>query len=68
MSYDARTRCAVCAWRGACAKKYSMESSSRLHCPDFSRDASLVQDEEPVLVSRVENHKKVEDVFGDGDV
>jgi len=69
MSYDARTLCAVCAWRGTCAKKYSLEGLSKLHCPDFSRDASLKFDDEggeSTAEAKPDRHKKVVDVFGDG--
>ncbi len=39
MSHDVQVACAVCAWRGDCAKKFRMADAK--HCPDFSRDVTL---------------------------
>ncbi|HPQ70235.1 MAG TPA: hypothetical protein PKW95_13995 [bacterium] len=39
MSHDVQVTCAVCAWRGDCAKKFRMTDAR--HCPDFSRDITL---------------------------
>jgi hypothetical protein len=41
MSYDARKICSLCAWRGICAKRFSMGDDATLHCPDFSEDVQL---------------------------
>ena len=38
--------CAVCAWRRDCLKKYKYESSSRLKCPDFTRDVTIRDEED----------------------
>jgi hypothetical protein len=38
-------RCAVCAWRGTCAKKFSVADGGA-RCPDFSRDVSIKDSEE----------------------
>lgn len=32
--------CAVCAWRAACRKKFSV-SGRDFKCPDFSRDITI---------------------------
>ena len=61
MTLDARKQCAVCAWRGTCAKTQVSEEST-LHCADFSRDVSLGDGEAPSAPP--ERHKVVEDVFG----
>lgn len=39
MSREVLIACAVCAWRGDCAKKFRMADAK--HCPDFSRDITL---------------------------
>lgn len=36
--------CAVCAWRSACQKKFSV-SGKDLRCPDFSRDVTIKEQE-----------------------
>jgi hypothetical protein len=41
MTYDARRICPLCAWRGSCAKRFSMGDEATLHCPDFSEDVTL---------------------------
>jgi hypothetical protein len=35
--------CAICAWRGSCQKKFSVstDASGNVHCPDYSRDLSI---------------------------
>ncbi len=33
-------RCVVCAWRGNCAKRFSV-SEGGARCPDFSRDVTI---------------------------
>ncbi|MBT1071205.1 hypothetical protein [Pelotalea chapellei] len=35
-----RQRCAVCAWRENCSKKFCV-SDGGARCPDFSRDISI---------------------------
>lgn len=61
MTFDIHRQCAVCAWRGTCAKKQTLEETA-LHCPDFTRDVAF-GDEDAVTTG--ERHKRVEDVFGD---
>lgn len=41
MNWDTRKICPLCAWRGTCAKRFSMGDDSTLHCPDFSEDVTL---------------------------
>ena len=41
MTCDARKICPLCAWRGSCAKRFSMGDDATLHCPDFSEDVTL---------------------------
>lgn len=41
MAYDARKTCPFCAWRAACAKRFSAGNDASLHCPDFSEDLLL---------------------------
>ena len=65
MTLDARTLCAVCAWREECTKKFKMKEGS-LHCPDYTRDVKLPkQDDEQEMEDAAPQHKRVEDVFGD---
>jgi len=33
-------RCVICAWRGNCAKRFSV-SDGGARCPDFSRDVTV---------------------------
>ena len=33
-------RCAVCAWRENCSKRFSIQDNGS-RCPDFSRDVSI---------------------------
>jgi len=35
--------CSICAWRGTCAKRFSVskDSSGQVHCPDFTRDLAI---------------------------
>ncbi|MBI5017462.1 MAG: hypothetical protein HZB55_18485 [Deltaproteobacteria bacterium] len=61
MTLDIHKQCAVCAWRGTCAKKHHPEETS-LHCPDFTRDAAFGDEEDG---GGQERHKQIEDVFGD---
>ena len=41
MTEDKRKLCLSCAWRANCAKRFSMENSTTLHCPDYTEDVSL---------------------------
>jgi hypothetical protein len=41
MSEDKRKLCLNCAWRANCAKRFSMDGSGTLHCPDYSKDVTL---------------------------
>jgi hypothetical protein len=38
-----RKYCAICAWRGNCQKRFSVSTDSQgfVHCPDYSRDMSI---------------------------
>lgn len=38
---DDRITCAVCAWRGSCAKKFSKAGQISIHCQDFTRDVTI---------------------------
>lgn len=35
--------CVICAWRGHCAKRFSVADGGA-RCPDFCRDVSVRQD------------------------
>lgn len=52
MTSDARKLCVVCAWRGACQRKYGMPGGAALHCVEFTRDLLL---REPVGEARKRN-------------
>ena len=39
--------CAVCAWRENCNKRFSV-CDSGAHCPDFSRDISTKDTDNPI--------------------
>ncbi|MGW8312415.1 MAG: hypothetical protein ACWGOL_04190 [Desulfuromonadales bacterium] len=41
MTQDSRKLCLNCAWREHCAKRFSMEGCTTLHCPDYSEDMTL---------------------------
>lgn len=41
MTQDARKLCVNCAWRANCAKRFSLEGGSALHCPDYTEDVAL---------------------------
>lgn len=41
MTEDKRKLCLNCAWRANCAKRFSMEDSATLHCPDYTEDIAL---------------------------
>ena len=69
MSRDVRTRCAVCAWRGECTKKFK-NTTDAMHCPDYVRDARLPPAEEESDDSGLDSaanskHKKIEDPFAE---
>lgn len=54
----AEQRCAVCAWREKCAKRFSV-SDGGARCPDFSRDVSIKdQPCETDDAGKIEEHKK----------
>lgn len=36
--------CAICAWRGACNKKFTV-SGRDMYCPDFVRDVTIKGDD-----------------------
>ena len=38
---EEKTLCAICAWRKNCLKRYKYESSTKLRCPEFTRDVTL---------------------------
>ena len=40
MAYDLHKGCVMCAWRGTCAKKFSIGEGG-LHCPDYTEDVQL---------------------------
>jgi hypothetical protein len=39
--------CSICAWRDTCTKRFSVskDPSGRVHCPDFTRDLSIKDDD-----------------------
>jgi hypothetical protein len=37
--------CLVCAWRENCQKKYSVQASPSMRCPDFERDLTIKSEE-----------------------
>lgn len=39
--------CVVCAWREHCQKKYFVSKDPVPRCPDFSRDVTIKDKEEP---------------------
>jgi hypothetical protein len=51
-------RCVICAWRGNCAKRFSV-SDGGARCPDFSRDVTVkVQPSEDDKSVAAEESKK----------
>jgi hypothetical protein len=38
--------CMICAWRQTCIKRFSITKDSKLHCPDFTRDVTIKDEEE----------------------
>jgi hypothetical protein len=47
MTKDDRIFCSICAWRGKCAKKFSISGKDLLHCVDFSRDVTIKGNRKP---------------------
>lgn len=37
--------CARCAWREFCTKKFTMDNTKPIKCPDFSLDLELIRKE-----------------------
>lgn len=37
--------CARCAWREFCTKKFTMDNTKPIKCPDFSLDYTLIKKE-----------------------
>lgn len=60
MTYDVRKICPLCAWRGHCAKRFSMGDDATLHCPDFSEDVTLRRQND-VPAETVENSDRKEE-------
>ncbi|MBW2093213.1 MAG: hypothetical protein JRI34_13980 [Deltaproteobacteria bacterium] len=42
---EEKTLCVECAWRKDCLKRYKYESSTKLRCPEFTRDVTLPKKE-----------------------
>lgn len=50
--------CVLCAWRGNCAKRFSV-SDGGARCPDFSRDVSIkIQPCESADATNAKEYKK----------
>lgn len=45
MTEDTRKLCLNCAWRANCTKRFAMEDSTALHCPDYTEDIALRKSE-----------------------
>ncbi len=43
-SCNEKQRCAVCAWRATCAKRFSVQDGGA-RCPDYSRDVTIKSDD-----------------------
>ncbi len=43
---DLPVLCATCAWRETCQKKFSMDNTSPVKCPDYSPDVKLLKEME----------------------
>ncbi len=41
MACDASRTCPVCAWRGACTRRFAAGRDASLHCPEFTEDLLL---------------------------
>ena len=61
MTVDTRIKCAVCAWRETCVKKYTIKDSA-IHCPDYVRDERLGPEDDGEA-KPAETMKKIEDPF-----
>ena len=61
MSLDIHQMCVVCAWREKCTKKLTMKETA-MHCPDFTRDATIPADDAPAKKAGP-GHKKIVDPF-----
>ncbi|MBI5657578.1 MAG: hypothetical protein HZC44_12495 [Geobacter sp.] len=47
MTIDGKKQsCAVCAWRENCAKRFCVQDGGA-RCPDYSRDVSIKEPQEP---------------------
>ncbi len=55
MPQDTRKLCVNCAWRENCAKRFSMESGTTLHCPDYSEDVSLRKEKQEKPTKNIED-------------
>lgn len=62
MSLDIRQLCAVCAWRENCTKKHTIRESA-MHCPDFTRDKTLPEEEVSKEAPTSAGMKKIVDPF-----
>ena len=62
MTKDDRVTCSVCAWRGTCAKKFSISAAELLHCIDFTRDMMIGRHkgEDPVKTDDVDKEKETQ--------
>jgi hypothetical protein len=51
-----RRFCSICAWRGTCAKRFtvSKDASGRVHCPDFTRDLAIKDKDVDKIIQKVE--------------
>jgi len=60
MTKDDRITCSLCAWRGTCAKKFSISASDLLHCTDYTRDLTIGQhvNEDPVKTDDVDEEER----------
>lgn len=59
MTQDSRITCSLCAWRGTCAKKFSISTSDLLHCIDYTRDLTIKgKKKDPVIVVDGEKENK----------
>ena len=63
MGVDSRKTCAVCAWRGTCAKKFSKSGELSVHCIDFSFDVTIgakkEEDEDEEIETKKGNEKNI---------
>lgn len=52
-----KQNCIICAWRANCAKRFSI-SDSGAHCPDFSRDVTIKNQDETDLPASNDSSKE----------